>query len=217
MLTTTLQILKDNYACAPGYKRLIKGVGSDYPKDKEINLLDCLQWCTAEDVIWALRAVTPGQAESRDKISRLIACDISESVLNIFEDKFPGDDRPRRAIKIARGFANGSENIDALRAARAAAYAADAAAYADAAYAAAYAAAADAAADAAYAAAADAAADAAYAAAYAAAAYAAADAAYAADAAAAYAAYADDKQKEKHKEILIRHLSGATGGKNAVV
>jgi hypothetical protein len=132
----------------------------------------------------------------------------AESVLSVFEDKYPQDNRPRLAIQAAKYYLQNKNNAaDAARAADAAAYAAayaaDAAAYAAAyaadaaadaaAYAAAYAAAAyatDVAADAAYAA--DAAA---YAAAYAAAAYAtdvAADAAYAADAAAYAAAYAAD-------------------------
>jgi len=44
--------------------------------------------------------------------ARLVACDIAESVLHIFEDKFPNDDRPRKVIEAAR-----RENKDAARAA----------------------------------------------------------------------------------------------------
>jgi hypothetical protein len=63
-----------------------------------------------------------------------ISCRIAESVLYIYENKYPNDDRPRKAIAAAR-----AGNADATRAAAAAAaYAADAAAYA--AYAAVYAA-----------------------------------------------------------------------------
>ena len=105
----------------------------------------------------------------------------AEQVIEIYENKYPDDNRPRKAIEAARAYlANPSdENKKATHAAAAAAHAAYAAA---------------AAADAAYAA--DAAAAAAYAAADAA--HAAADAAHAADAAAADAA---------RKEIKIRILN----------
>ena len=111
---------------------------------------------------------------------RLIAADFAERVLHLFENKYPNDDRPRKAIEAAR---NGNITDAAASAAYAAAYAADRAtdAYAAAAASAAYAAA-DAYAAAAYAAA-DAASAAAYADAYAAAASAAIDAIDAADAA----------------------------------
>ena len=88
----------------------------------------------------------------------LIACDIAESVLPIFERRYPADKRPRTAIEIARRWVSGEANeVRAARARRDASYAASSA-YAAAADAAAYAASASfAAADAsAYAAAADA-------------------------------------------------------------
>ena len=87
---------------------------------------------------------------------RLFAADCAEHVLYLFEEKYPDDDRPRKAIQAARDFANGL--ITAANAAYAA-YAANAAVVANAANA--YAA------NAAAAAAAAAAADASYAAAYA--------------------------------------------------
>jgi len=109
------------------------------------------------------------------RTQRLFAADCAEHVLHLFAAKYPDDDRPAKAIQIARGYADGLNAAAAAAAAYAnaadAAYAAaDAAAYANAAYAA------DAAAYAAYANAADAAAraDAADAAARADAAYAAA-------------------------------------------
>ncbi len=132
---------------------------------------------------------------SRDNIL-LAATDIAESVLHIYENKYPGDSRPRRAIEAAR---IGNANADAYAAAANAAYAADAAATnaANAAYAA----------YAAYAAAANAAAAAAAAAdAYAAAANA-AYAAYAAAAAAADATNATNAAADRDKqEKLIRRI-----------
>ena len=116
----------------------------------------------------------------------LAACACAETVLPLFEKKYPNDDRPRKAIEAARGWARGAEVVATVRSAAAAAYAAAAAAYA------------------AYAAAA---------AAYAAyAAYAAAAAAYAADAAYAASAAAYDASRSaragKMKELadLVRSL-----------
>jgi hypothetical protein len=87
----------------------------------------------------------------------IVACDCAELSLPIYEKKYPKDNRPRKAIEIARKWTDGEATIEEVRsaayaAAPDAAYAA--AAYAAAAYAAyaAYAAAAAAASAAAYAA-----------------------------------------------------------------
>jgi hypothetical protein len=105
---------------------------------------------TPEDKIWVALRLIP-QAKLR-----FAAADIAESVLDIYEAKYPNDNRPRLAIEAARnGSAYAAHAAYAARAARAA-YAAHAYAAADAAAAAAYAA------YAAYAAAHDAAYDAAY-------------------------------------------------------
>ncbi|NIO39568.1 MAG: hypothetical protein GTO41_04860, partial [Burkholderiales bacterium] len=42
-----------------------------------------------------------------DVTLRLFAADCAESVLHYFESKYPDDDRPRKAIAAARGFARG--------------------------------------------------------------------------------------------------------------
>ena len=84
-----------------------------------------------------------------ERTARLLAADFAESVLHIFEDANPGDDRPREAIQVARAFAVGKVGDSARRTAWAAAgRTARAAAWAaagDAAWAAAWAAAGDAA------------------------------------------------------------------------
>jgi hypothetical protein len=126
----------------------------------------------------------------------------AESVLYIFEDKYPDDLRPRKAIEAAKEYLNTKTNAAAAKAAADAAYAAANAAYAAAnaayaAYAAAYAA--NAAAYAAYAAAAYAAANVANAAAYAAYAAAAYAAANAGTDAAAFIDYGLGLLKEQDK------------------
>jgi hypothetical protein len=93
--------------------------------------------------------------------ARMFACDCAERVLPLFEAKCPHDNRPRRAIEVARSYAAGTADEQELAAARAAAWDAAWAAVWDAALAAAWAAARasawDAARDAAWAAARDAA------------------------------------------------------------
>jgi len=48
---------------------------------------------------------------------RRFACDCAERVLAIYEDRYPHDDRLRRAIDIARRFAAGGASIEELQAA----------------------------------------------------------------------------------------------------
>ena len=64
----------------------------------------------------------------------LLACECAESSLPLFEQRYPNDQRPRKAIEAARAWANGDGTIEQVRTARAAAYAYadDAAAAADA-------------------------------------------------------------------------------------
>lgn len=59
-----------------------------------------------------------------ERTARLFAADCAEHVLDIFERVQPGDDRPRRAIKAARAFADGRIGAEDLAAARLAARAA---------------------------------------------------------------------------------------------
>ena len=64
--------------------------------------------------------------EYNERTLRLFAADCAERVLPIYESRHPDDDRPKRAIEVARLFANGEatrEELDAARdAARAAAW-----------------------------------------------------------------------------------------------
>jgi hypothetical protein len=190
MFKVTNELIAKLNPCQPRHDNYLKFyTNKEYSKAQFLGLKNISQ----SDKLWVAFRLMP-----KDNI-RLASADIAESVLHIFEAKYPDDKRPRLAIEAAR---RGDKDANAAYAAANAAYAAANAAYA--------------AADAAYAAAANAAAYAAYAAAAAAdAAAAAADAAYAAyadaaayaaaaDAAAAAAAYAGlDKAKQ---EKLIRTI-----------
>ena len=59
-----------------------------------------------------------------EKTARLFACDCAERVLGIYEKRCPDDKRPRKAIAVARRFANGKATKKQLDAASAAASAA---------------------------------------------------------------------------------------------
>jgi len=179
----TKEFLQSKSACSPSYKWVVENklIGLEHPEF----IAKLMENNRFSDANWLITKLF-------DKMQSVkYAIFAAEQVLNIYEKKYPNDDRPRLAIEAAKKYLTNPN----AKTADDAAYAADAAAAADAAYDAAY----DADADAYAAYAADAADAAAYAAAaHAADAYAAgaagADAADAADAAAdaadAYAAYA---------------------------
>jgi hypothetical protein len=177
----TPQLLTDLGACREGKDWAVSVIGKGMDLVTMLPLFERADW-----MLWLLK-----NTEALDKVGYVrLAVVCAQSVLDIYEKKYPDDKRPRLAIDAAIRYAR--EPTEKNR---------EAAAYADAAYAAAYAAAAYAAYAAAYAAAAYAAAasaDAAYAAAYAAAAYAAAS---------ADAAYADAAaRKEHHKKMCALML-----------
>jgi hypothetical protein len=225
-----LQFLASKKACKDG----IEYFKENYPDEisaKEL-ILDLISKNKHRWAHWLItRLLTK---ETRIKYAIFAA----EQVLYIFEDKYPEDDRPRKAIEAAKEYLNNpnaaaydaayAAAVNAANAAHAAAHAAvnaaahaayaavNAAVNAYAAYAATYAAA-----DAAYAT--DAAADAAYAATYAA--YAAADAAAhaaahaaddaaAADATCSCAAHAADAASNKIYVTILNYVLSLIGDKN---
>jgi hypothetical protein len=82
----------------------------------------------ADDKVVARQARVLRKVDTwNDRNLRLFACDCAERVLPLFEKDHPNDNRPRAAIETARRFANGQatwEELDAARAAVAAAWAA---------------------------------------------------------------------------------------------
>ena len=53
-----------------------------------------------------------------ERTARLFACDCAERVLYLFEARHPDDGRPRKAIEIARRYAEGKAAVEELAAAR---------------------------------------------------------------------------------------------------
>ena len=95
--TVSLNSILDHAPCKEGLEAFKLKFGHLDP-DAPIPLLACLESNSISDVIWALRAVQ----QDISTIIPLIAADFAESVLHLFEEKFPNDDRPRKAIEAAR-------------------------------------------------------------------------------------------------------------------
>mgnify|MGYP006921344668 FL=1 len=194
----THEYMKENCGCY----EIEKLLSCSFMKSESVSLQSIIESeIPIKDKFWFLCKKVLTKDENKK-----VAIELAKSVLSIYENKYPEDYRPRKAIESAKSYLEGKITKEELIEFRKAAYAAAAAAYAAAAYADADAAAA-AAADAAYAAYAAAAA-AAYAAADAAAdADAAAAAAAAAYAAAAYAAYVADAAVAADQFEIIKKYS----------
>lgn len=131
-MKTTYAKIKSFDPCTKGWEILLKNTNPKMDMEKEINLMDILRSNGIRDAVWALRCF-----DYMDWC--LFACEVAESVLPIFEKKYPKDDRPRKALQAIRDYKAGKITKQDLSAAYDAAYAASAAAY-DAAASAAYAA-----------------------------------------------------------------------------
>jgi len=95
--TVSLKSILVHIPCSSGIASFKTKFGHLDP-DTPIPLLACLESNSVQDVIWALRAVH----QDISAVIPLIAADFAESVLHLFEEKFPNDDRPRKAIEAAR-------------------------------------------------------------------------------------------------------------------
>ena len=124
---TTLNEIREHSPCPTGWSKLLKSLDKTHADDEPLALEHILDSNGLDDALWALRAV-----KGHDKELRLFACQCARRVLPIFEEKYPEDDRPRKAIKAAEAFALGRIDKAELEKAAYAAYAADAADAADA-------------------------------------------------------------------------------------
>jgi len=128
---TTLNEIREYSPCSAGWSKLLKSLDKTHADDEPLALEHILDSNGLDDALWALRAV-----KGHEKDLRLFACQCARLALPVFEEKYPEDDRPRKAIEAAEAFALGQiDKAELAKAAAYAAYAADAAARAaDAAY-----------------------------------------------------------------------------------
>ncbi len=97
---TTLNQIKNHIPCEYGWELLLLSLNKTEADNEPIDLLSILESNGVCDCIWAFRTTEDYL------IYRLIAADIAESVLYLFEKEYPNDDRPRKAIQAAKDFAN---------------------------------------------------------------------------------------------------------------
>lgn len=113
-MKTTLKKIREHDPCEDSWKKLLQSLGKTKADDTEVTIRYILDLLGVEDAIWLLRSV-----EGHDREIRLFACDCAESVLYLFEEKYPYDNRPRNAIEVARKHANGNAiNNELIKSAR---------------------------------------------------------------------------------------------------
>src|SRR6056297_2798687 len=150
-MKATFREIRSDHPCKDGWSLLCNNIlKTDFPEDPkswkecqlseeqldtEVSILEILESNGVEDAFWALQT-----QEYRDYC--LILADVAESVLHIWEERYPNDNQPRLAVSTIRKWYSGEATDKELRnaasavagaAAGASAYAANAAA--DAAYA----------------------------------------------------------------------------------
>jgi len=118
-MNTTLNKIKAHEPCEEGYRKLLDYLGKTEADNEALPFLTILESNGVDDAIWSLRTCDDECA------LRLFACDIAESVLHLYEEKYPNDKHPRNAIEVARRFANGEASDNELRAAARAAWSSD--------------------------------------------------------------------------------------------
>ena len=109
-ITTTLNAIRLHSPCEDGWKRLLTYLGKTEADNEPLKFSTILKSNGLGSALWCLRSLPE---EYNPKIKHLGA-DFAERVLHLFEEKYPGDKRPREAIQAARDFADGK--IDTLTA-----------------------------------------------------------------------------------------------------
>lgn len=120
-LTTTLAAIRTHDPCKSGWRKLLAHLGKTKADDEPLPILTILESNGLDDALWSLRAV-----EGQDRLIRHLACDFAEHVLLPLHEREqlaqrPYDDRPRRAIEVARRYADQKATSEELSAARVAA------------------------------------------------------------------------------------------------
>lgn len=124
-MKTTVKRLRDSGLCRSGINKYLEFYGikeNDLTDETEIDLKDILESNGVKDAFFCLKAF------DYDDYCLMLA-DIAESVLHIFESKYPDDKRPELAIQAIRDYKAVEINKEQLKSYADAAYAASADAY----------------------------------------------------------------------------------------
>ncbi len=98
-LTFTMSQLMISYPCEGGLDRLTKSLGT-YTGPTVVNLVDHAEHLILSDILWCFKLTNLNELERRT-ICTKVAIFAARSVLHIFENEYPDDQRPRRAIEAA--------------------------------------------------------------------------------------------------------------------
>ena len=113
-----LKPCKNGYHLCSGEEQLVQWLGPEiYEAEYQSERVD------ADDKIVVREARLLRRIETwTKKTARLFSCDCAERVVRYYEAKYPGDNRPRKSIEIARRYARGEATDDELLAAESAAW-----------------------------------------------------------------------------------------------
>lgn len=115
-MKTTLNEIRKYRPCADGWKTLLASLNKTEADDEPLSFSHILASNGIRDAIWCTRVLPKNEIVS-------FAADVAESVLHIYESKYPDDGRPRKAIESARKY-SAAAAAAAFAAAAADAYAA---------------------------------------------------------------------------------------------
>lgn len=111
---TTLNDIYNRRQYGAIWQNLLQHLDKTTLDDEPLPLLAILELNGLHDAVWSLRCI-----EGRDKEIRLFACDCACIILPRFENVYPDNMRPRRAIETASLYAVGLADCNELNEARA--------------------------------------------------------------------------------------------------
>ena len=98
MVRITLNQIKKHNPCESGWEKLLKSLPDNMPLDQPFDFEHIIESNGLLDSIWAFRCL-----DNKELVVRF-AIKCAESVLHIFEEKYPNDMRPRKAIEAAKNW-----------------------------------------------------------------------------------------------------------------
>jgi hypothetical protein len=102
-ITITLNDIRKYDPPTKEWGMLLRHLSKSQADDEPLKFSTIIKRNTTSFAYWCVD-ILPGEYE-RDKL--LLCADLAERTLHIFERKYPGDDKPRKAIQATRDYANG--------------------------------------------------------------------------------------------------------------
>ena len=87
--------------CNTVWANFLKDLNKTKPDNDEISIREIKKLTGTKWALWGLRTI-----EGKDKEIRLMACEIVESILPFYNEKYPNDKEVEEAINIAKDYAN---------------------------------------------------------------------------------------------------------------